>query len=208
MAIDALFYLSFRSKVAGLAALLCSVASVTLGVARANPLEGMGSLQVGVHGGTLGLGVNAGLDISEKFAARGMFNTFGLDYEETESGNEYKGDLDLQSIGLVTDWHPFAGGFQVGHRPPHHPAAEHIEYDGQIQESRRGRDVGDVGHPQPVRASASKRRSTKSGAGRAWGSRRVVRGPLRRLTPAKPASRITRATRLRLTGTPSATSSA
>ena len=32
-------------------------------------------------------------------------------------------------------------------------------------------------------ASASKRRSTKSGAGRAWGSRRVVRGPLRRLTP-------------------------
>ena len=80
-----------RSKVAGLAALLCSVASVTLGVARANPLEGMGSLQVGVHGGTLGLGVNAGLDISEKFAARGMFNTFRLDYEETESGNEYKG---------------------------------------------------------------------------------------------------------------------
>ena len=102
-----------RSKVAGLAALLCSVASVTLGVARANPLEGMGPVQIGVHGGTLGLGVNAGLDISEKFAARGMFNTFGLDYEETESGNEYKGDLDLQSIGLVTDWHPFAGGFRV-----------------------------------------------------------------------------------------------
>ena len=45
-------------------------------------------------------------------------------------------------------------------------------------------------------ASASKRRSTRSGAGRAWGARRVVRGPFRRLPPAKPASRIARATRL------------
>ena len=43
------------------------------------------------------------------------------------------------------------GAQMVGHRPPHHPAAEHIEYDGQVQESRRGRDVGDVGHPQSVR---------------------------------------------------------
>ena len=49
---------------------------------------------------------------------------------------------------------------------------------------------------------------TRSGAGRACGSRRVVRGPLRRLTPASPASRITRATRLRLTCVPSAASSA
>ena len=70
-------------------------------------------MQVGAHGGTLGFGVNVGLDISEKFAARALFNTLGLDYEETESGNEYTGDLDLQTIGLVTDWHPFAGGFRV-----------------------------------------------------------------------------------------------
>ena len=43
------------------------------------------------------------------------------------------------------------GAQMVGHRPPHHPAAEHIEYDGQIQESRRSRDVGDIRDPQPVR---------------------------------------------------------
>ena len=47
-------------------------------------------------------------------------------------------------------------------------------------------------------ASASKRRSTPSGAGRACESGRGVRGPRRRLTPAMPAERITRATRLRL----------
>ena len=45
-------------------------------------------------------------------------------------------------------------------------------------------------------ASAWNSRSTQSCAGRAWALRRVVRGPLRRLTPAKPAWRIPRATRL------------
>ena len=57
-------------------------------------------------------------------------------------------------------------------------------------------------------ASASKRRSTRSGAGRASGSRRVVRGPLRRLMPAKPACFIRRAIRLRLTNRPCSASSA
>ena len=46
-----------RSKVAGLAALLCSITSATLGAAQANAAEGAGSVQVGVHGSTLGLGV-------------------------------------------------------------------------------------------------------------------------------------------------------
>ena len=48
----------------------------------------------------------------------------------------------------------------------------------------------------------------RSGAGRARTARRVVRGPRRRLTPAIPAMRITRATRLRPTDTPSAARSA
>ena len=56
--------------------------------------------------------------------------------------------------------------------------------------------------------AASKRRATRSGAGRTRTARRVVRGPRRRLTPAMPAARITRATRLRLTAAPPADSSA
>ena len=39
----------------------------------------------------------------------------------------------------------------IGHCPAHHPAAEHVEHDGEVQEPRHGRYVGDVGHPQPVR---------------------------------------------------------
>ena len=60
----------------------------------------------------------------------------------------------------------------------------------------------------PPCASASNRRSTRSGAGWACESRRVVRGARRRLTPATPAARITRASRVRLTATPASASSA
>ena len=43
------------------------------------------------------------------------------------------------------------GAQMRGHRPSHHPAAEHIEHDGQIHEPRPSRYVGDVGHPKPIR---------------------------------------------------------
>ena len=104
-----------RSNLAGLAALLCSTAPMIIGAAQADEGGelGMGSVQVGVHGGTLGLGVNAGIDFTDQVAGRAIFSMFRLEYEETESDNEYTGDLDLQTIGLVADWHPFDSGFRV-----------------------------------------------------------------------------------------------
>ena len=44
------------------------------------------------------------------------------------------------------------GSQMVGHRPADDPAAPDIHDDRQIEKSRRGRDVGDVGDPQLVRA--------------------------------------------------------
>ena len=55
---------------------------------------------------------------------------------------------------------------------------------------------------------AWKLRSTRSLAGRRRGSRMVVRAPLRRLTPVRALSLISRSTRLRPTRTPSSASSA
>ena len=43
------------------------------------------------------------------------------------------------------------GAQGMSHRPAHHPAAEHVEHDGQGHESCGARDVGDIGHPPPVR---------------------------------------------------------
>ena len=75
------------------------------------------------------------------------------------------------------------------HRAAHDPTVEHVEDDGQTQETCQGRDAGDAG------------------CGRAWAFRGVVRGP-RRVAPALPAGRISRTTRSRLTATPPAASSA
>ena len=83
-----------------------------------------------------------------------------------------------------------------------------VEHDGRIHEPRRARYAGDVCDPQPVRglgleASLDQiRRRTDPGL--------TTRGarPLATAHSGTPASRITRATRLRLTGMPSAASSA
>ena len=58
------------------------------------------------------------------------------------------------------------------------PAAAHIEHDGQVHESCGGRGVGDIGPYRRSGASASKRRSTRSGA---------VGVPARGMRPLAPA---------------------
>ena len=67
------------------------------------------------------------------------------------------------------------------HRPADDATTPHVEHDRQVQHSRRGRDVGDVGDPELVRAG---RRETAAapdpGAGRA------VRGAHRRHRPLAP----------------------
>ena len=101
-----------HSTVAVLLSLLFSTTLATFGAASANEGEA-GPLRLGLHGSTLGLGANAEFDLSESLSVRAMFSQLGLDYEETESGNKYSGDLDLQSIGLLADWRPLSGGLRV-----------------------------------------------------------------------------------------------
>lgn len=102
-----------RTRFAVPAAFLCSTALAMFGAPKADAIDGLESVQVGVHGGTLGVGVSAGFDLTDQVTARAMVNMLGLDYEETESDTEYEGDLDLQTFGLVGDWHPLGGGFRV-----------------------------------------------------------------------------------------------
>ena len=47
------------------------------------------------------------------------------------------------------------------HGPTDDAPAEHVEDDGQVQEAGQGRDVGDVGDPEPVRRVRLKRRATR-----------------------------------------------
>jgi hypothetical protein len=91
-------------------------------------------------------------------------------------------------------------GFQVRlHRPTHDPSRVHVEDHGQIQKSGPGRDVRDIGHPEPIRAVRVEAPITRSLARSARGSLVVVTTNLRRVAPRSPAARIKRATRLRPT---------
>jgi len=69
--------------------------------------------EFGVHGGTLGLGATAAYRFAERFALRGTYNRFDFDFDKTKSGNEYDGDLGLESYGLMLDFHPFNNGFRL-----------------------------------------------------------------------------------------------
>ena len=67
---------------------------------------------IGVQAGLLGLGVSAGLDVSEKFAVRAQLHSFDYSYDRAEAGNDYTGDLGLSSTALLADWHP-GGPFRL-----------------------------------------------------------------------------------------------
>ncbi len=71
------------------------------------------SWQYGVHGGTLGLGINAGYDISEAFTVRGLFSKFDYGFDRNIEGKDFDGDLKLSSLGLVADWHPLGNGLRL-----------------------------------------------------------------------------------------------
>ncbi len=59
------------------------------------------------------------------------------------------GRLTLRDRHVARLLHQF--GPHVGrHRPSHDPAAEHIEYDREIQKPRQGRDIRDVRHPELI----------------------------------------------------------
>src|SRR5712672_920692 len=90
------------------------------------------------------------------------------------------------------------GAQMIGHRPADDLAAPGIQHDGEVQKAACRRYEGDVRHPELVRPGGEKFRSTRSGAGLASLSRRVVVSPeRRRLAPTSPAARISRAMRLR-----------
>ena len=85
--------------------------------------EGFG---LGVKAGTLGLGVEGTIGLSERFNVRIGANSYSYDYDETTSGIRYDGDLDLQSAALLLDWHPFAGTFRVSAGLVHNKNAVHL----------------------------------------------------------------------------------
>ena len=88
---------------------LLSAAAILPAAARA----GDGSMFAAPHGSTLGAGLMAGYDISPSFSARAAASYFAFATDDSSAGNDYSIDLQLLSLGVLGDWHPFENGFRV-----------------------------------------------------------------------------------------------
>ena len=62
--------------------------------------------------GSLGLGVEGTFGLTEHFNARLGLNRFSYDRSETVSDVQYDLDLELQSVSVLADWHPFSSKFR------------------------------------------------------------------------------------------------
>jgi hypothetical protein len=86
--------------------------ALSFGTYSASTLSAEGQWIVGVSGGTNGIAPEIGYR-GEHFGVRA--NGGFLDYSRTENIDDidYDGKLKLNSVGLLADWFPFAGGFRL-----------------------------------------------------------------------------------------------
>ena len=74
--------------------------------------QGMG-FSVGVTGGTLGLGLEAGYRFNKMFGVRANAVSYNNDEDVTEEDFDINGKAKLKSIGATVDFHPFGGSFRL-----------------------------------------------------------------------------------------------
>lgn len=72
-----------------------------------------GSIGVGLKGGTLGAGVELSYPVSSMLTLGIGINKFSTSRTDTTDGIDYDVDLNLQTISLLANFHPFAGSFRL-----------------------------------------------------------------------------------------------
>jgi hypothetical protein len=71
-----------------------------------------GGFGAGVKGGTLGAGVEITYAISPRLTMGVGINKYSTSGTETTDGIDYDVDLDLQTVAVLANFHPFAGSFR------------------------------------------------------------------------------------------------
>lgn len=72
-----------------------------------------GGPSLGVTAGTLGVGIEAGYAVGERFAFRVAAHEYDLDVDGEEGGIDYDAELRLSSMGAWADWYPLGGVFRI-----------------------------------------------------------------------------------------------
>ncbi|OIQ92951.1 hypothetical protein GALL_250780 [mine drainage metagenome] len=92
----------------------CFAAALVLASLCAATADAASPVDIGVTAGTLGYGPQVGVVLVPRtFDARLNFGDLSYSYNTTSSDVYYDGHLKLQNLGLLGDWHPFAGSFRL-----------------------------------------------------------------------------------------------
>ncbi len=102
-----------RSMLLGSMASVCIAAPAALADGLDAASDSSGDWDVGAKASTLGVGIEVRRSFGESFALRAVVNSYSYGVNEDVDDVEYDGDLDLQSAGLIADWHPAGNSFRV-----------------------------------------------------------------------------------------------
>ncbi|MCF6188429.1 MAG: hypothetical protein L3J49_13280 [Desulfobulbaceae bacterium] len=89
------------------------VVSCLLLVASQNSFAEQGDISLAVKGGTLGIGGEAGIALTDDFVLRGGVNYLKFDFDSTISDIDYTMEPEFKNGSLLLDWHPFSGSFRL-----------------------------------------------------------------------------------------------
>jgi len=91
------------------ALLFCCLILVTAHIGFA----GQGDVQVTLKGGTLGVGAEVGLGLTDSIILRGGADYLKFNFDSTIDQVDYNMEPELKNASLLLDWHPFANGFRL-----------------------------------------------------------------------------------------------
>ena len=89
------------------------VVSCFLLVASQNSFAEQGDISLALKGGTLGIGGEAGIALTDDFVLRGGVNYLKFDFDSTISDIDYTMEPEFKNGSLLLDWHPFSGAFRL-----------------------------------------------------------------------------------------------
>ncbi len=72
-----------------------------------------GDVQVALKGGTLGIGAEVGIGLTDSLVLRGGANYLKFSFDSTIDQVDYNMEPELKNGSLLLDWHPFANGFRL-----------------------------------------------------------------------------------------------
>jgi len=89
------------------------IVSCFLLVACRNSFAEQGDISLALKGGTLGIGGEAGIALTDDFVLRGGINYLKFDFDSTISDIDYTMEPEFKNGSLLLDWHPFSGDFRL-----------------------------------------------------------------------------------------------